>query len=392
METSSTTPTNTKFKNMATQTPLIPWSLEQSFPAELLLTRTPEVEGLLPGYNPEAWTIYIVSVDGIELPYAPGHGGFRIMDIEEDESGVFWMGTTHGLVRFDGQHWELLSSETKVIGLVHVVVADDGSIWFTMSGGVYRYADGRVSAMYELSEGEILGWLEKTPAGNIWMSTWSYPNGDILLSYNSGKWEPLTFENESPFRSIANLVFDSEGRLYIWGLHSPNIDSCLAYYQDGEWVVFDQRELYGSVESIGFYDEYVQLVADEQDHIWFYMQGQGLFELYDDQIQLRALPLEDYLKVYNPGPIVFDNEEVLWLGALSLGAYLTKHVPGIDHFQSIDGSDEFFVHSGGSDEEPLSRYRAENIIPFKDVSSLFVDSRNRLWIGTSSGVFIFDLN
>jgi len=56
---------------------------------ELLLTRTPELENLIPNYKPGAWTVYVVSVAGIELPSAPYYRFFHFEDMEEDENGVF---------------------------------------------------------------------------------------------------------------------------------------------------------------------------------------------------------------------------------------------------------------------------------------------------------------
>jgi len=90
--------------------------------------------------------------------------------------------------------------------------------------------------------------------------------------------------------------------------------------------------------------------------------------------------------------MVIDRNGVLWLRDMSLGAYLAKYVPGTDDLQSIDGSSEFLIFSSDPDEAPLSRYQAENILPFTDTYSLFVDSTNKFWISTSSGIYVFDLN
>ena len=393
-KTSTVTPGYQETKELPTQTQLIPTVTKQPVTAELVLTRTPEVEGLVPEYKSESWTIYLVSVEGIVLPYAPGHEGFGIREIEEDGDGVLWMGTKHGLVRFDGQNWELLASETEVTGANHVVLGDDGSIWFSLNDGVFRYINGNVYLMYKLADGEYLDWLNKNPDGDIWISTrLSSERAGSFQFYDGEKWESLKFEEELPFEIISNLIFDSAGRLYIWGLFSSNIDSGLAYYEDGEWVVFDSRDQYPSPERIGFYDHYVPLVIDEQDHSWFFMDGEGLFEFYDDKIHLRALPVKENVHPYGPNDMVIDNNGVFWLGAFSSpGAFLTKYVPGTDYIQSIDGSDEFYYRSSDDEWWPPPRYVEDNIIPFSNVYTLFADSRNRLWIDTYSGIFVFDLN
>jgi len=391
MESSSPTPTYPEYQDLPTQTPMTPKRIEQTISAEISLTRTPEAEGLVPGYKPEAWAIYLITVPGMDLPYASGHGLFVVHEIEEDEIGVFWMGTSHGLVRFDGMDWSLVATETQVIGGSDVEIADDGSVWFTLSDGIYKYIDENVFLMYELADNQTVSAMDISPSGDIWVAIWSYMANEILVHSNH-HWETLSVENGLPFESISDLVFDSEGRIYIWGMTGPPyISSGFAYYEEDEWVVFDKSEHYGIMESNGFYVSSRPLVVDEQDHVWFFLQGQGLYEFYDDQFYLRAPVYDDVYGYYDPGPMVFDHNGVLWLGDFSLGSYLTKYVPSTDRFQSIDGSYEFYIYSSDPEELPSSRYIVEHIIPFGDVYSLFVDSGNILWIGTRSGIFTFDL-
>jgi len=262
----------------------------------------------------------------------------------------------------------------------------------TLSDGIYKYIDEDVFLMYELADNQTVASMDISPSGDIWVAIWSYRANEILVHSNH-HWETLSMETGLPFESISDLVFDSEGRIYIWGMTGPPyISSGFAYYEEDEWVVFDKSEQYGITESNGFYVSSRPLVVDEQDHVWFFIRGQGLYEFYDDQFFLRAPDFNDVYSDYYPGPMVFDNNGVLWLGDFSLGANLTKFLPVTDLFQSIDGSYDFYIYSSDPEELPSSRYKVENIIPFGNVYSLFVDSGNTLWIGTRAGIFAFDLN
>jgi len=78
-----------------------------------------------------------------------------VQSILEDDTGLIWIGTQHGLCNFDGHQFNIYGKEQGILDLNHQWSAKDasGQLWFgTLRGGVYRF-DGKHFQMLTTADG-----------------------------------------------------------------------------------------------------------------------------------------------------------------------------------------------------------------------------------------------
>ncbi len=372
-----------------------PISISTAFP-----TSTP-APTLIPtlGYKPQAWTIYSHADIGLSPPVS-NQPYLGIYDIEEDQSGDMWFASTYGLIRFDGNEWELENEDYSqpYVRSAYIQISSSDEIWFTLSDGVYSLREEVVQKRMNYSGFgvdmyDVTG-FSLSPSGQVWIAL-----RDSIWVLDGNDWITPESKNELTFSYVSDLVNDQNGILFAWGDIERNapgetasggpVSSGLCSYGGSQWICFDQKEQYG----IPAEDETIisgyPLITDSQNHTWFYMWRKGLFEYVDGKF-IRHAPHD--IDLYHPITMAFDQQGVLWLGAWGEGVQLLKFMPGSDRFQSIDDSFTLFIEEEGNEGFPISRNELEGIIPFEHVSALYVDSKNDLWIATELGVYVFDID
>jgi signal transduction histidine kinase/ligand-binding sensor domain-containing protein len=255
-----------------------------------------------------------------------------------------WIGTTGGLLRFDGARLTLFDVEnTPQLGtnsVFSLMVSRDGSLWIgTEGGGLLRYEAGRFRVFGTqdgLSDGFVRALLEDSQ-GTIWAGT---DNG--LLRFSDGKFKRVDGVDGRPTIAVHAIAEDHFGRLWVGG---------------SRLLCFDRDEL----------REYRLPAASSQNRV------KSILETTDGTIWVGTVSGLDRLR---PGAGVFEripgiqgtvrvlrqtSGGMLWVGMIGGG------------IRSIKGYDSVTM-------------TAEGTLPSNTVLSVFEDDERNIWIGTQAGM------
>src|SRR5580704_370937 len=101
----------------------------------------------------------------------PGNG---VNAIAQTTDGYLWLGTSSGLVRFDGVEFELQSSKLKTPTVTALAASKQGGLWLGLRDGAFAYCDGRNISPWDKEEwgGPNLNVnaLMESRAGDLWVA------------------------------------------------------------------------------------------------------------------------------------------------------------------------------------------------------------------------------
>ncbi|NOT27763.1 MAG: hypothetical protein HOP16_16875 [Acidobacteria bacterium] len=146
-----------------------------------------------------------------------GTDGFLFGDtnaIAQDATGYLWLGTSLGLVRFDGVRfvqWKMDGVPSNIfISAMHA--SRDGSLWVGLSTGIVRIRNDE-AALYTSSEGfrgALVTRIVEDRDGTIWA------NGAAgVWRFRDDRWEQIGSKQGLPIRSSSALFVDPDGTLWV---------------------------------------------------------------------------------------------------------------------------------------------------------------------------------
>ena len=131
----------------------------------------------------------------------------------QTHDGYLWLGTTFGLLRFDGVHFDAMSTDTIDSKNREVITAlcetRDGSLWIgTGYTGLRRLKDGKLlpCGANEGFSGKPIKALFESRAGHLWIGS-----SDGLFEYINGRFK---FIPTDPLY-ITSITEDSSGKIFI---------------------------------------------------------------------------------------------------------------------------------------------------------------------------------
>jgi ligand-binding sensor domain-containing protein/signal transduction histidine kinase len=265
-----------------------------------------------------------------------------VQAIRQTPDGFLWIGTTGGLVRFDGFHfmhsmhpWH----DTALTGdsTFCIFAASDGSLWLGTEGeGLLHLENGSVrsySAADGLTDGFVRSVIEDSEK-RIWVGT---DNG--LFRVVGGKVETV---DTSPHGQVAvHAIFeDREHRIWVGG------SQLLLFSREG----VQRYSLPGA-----FSESRVKSIYQTKDGtIWVGTVG-GLNRLVDGRFQ--PFPGVDG----TVRTMTQTTDGTLWIGTIGHG---------------------LFTYKNGT----LARMSGNGLLPSKTVLSIFEDDTQQVWIGTQDGL------
>jgi signal transduction histidine kinase len=372
----------------------------------VLALSAPAAAAPAPAHVMTAWT------EETGLP--PG----EVLSIAQDLDGYVWLGTTMGLVRFDGARfvpWGARGEAPLPPRYVTALVGSrDGSLWlgYNGEGGVSRIRGTRLETFAE-SDGVPAGpvsALMQDREGAIWAA-----GRGGLARFRDDKWERVYREGE-----VISVFEDAEGTIWIGTalgvlslrdgtpqMRDPGARFVQHFAQDSGGVIWTAdfrdivRPLFTTRKLTYAPDVRVpqsgwQLTRDRRGDIWVAALGGGLLRLTgSDPRVVSRVPYEQML-TGAPRTIFLDRDDNLWVGLRPKGLlrlapqFITTDVPleGLTNdgvralLASGDGS--VWVGTGYS----VHRFSGTQRQTF-DVAQtrlLHQDSRGALWVLTTNGL------
>jgi len=333
--------------------------------------------------------------------------------------GYLWIGTTGGLVRFDGAQFTVFDRQNtpalRENSIFCLMIAHDGALWIgTEGGGLARYAHGlfRSWTTREGLSNDFVRRLAEDAHGVIWAGT---DNG--LLRLDGDRFVRVDGVNGVPALAVHAVYLDRRGRLWAGGSRllcfdgaktteytlsgeaSQNRVKSILQTADGTlWVGTVSglnRMLPGhdTFERVNGIDGTVRVLYQASDGVlWIGTIGEGAFEYRDGALtqitEPSALPSNTVLNFFE------DNERNFWIGTQTGMLRLTRAQMSIVSLPQANDAD-FGTISRDRDGSfwiaSTQLYQMTNgaVTPRTlpglagvHVRSVFRDRAGALWIGT----------
>ena len=288
--------------------------------------------GAVAGYTHHVWQ----SSDG--LPEQ------TVQAFAQTPDGFLWIGTTGGLVRFDGLHFVVFDRQNtpalRENSVFCLMVSRDGALWIgTEGGGLARYAHGEFrswTARDGLSN-DFVRTLTQDAQGNIWAGT---DNG--LLRLDGDRFVRVDGTGNVPTLAVHAIYLDRNGNLWVGG-------SRLLRLNGSDVTEFTMR---GEASQ-----NRVKSIVQTQDGTMWVGTVSGLNRMVTGQQKFeRVNGITGTVRVLRQTA-----DGVLWIGTIGQGV---------------------FEYRAGN----MTQITAPASLPSNTVLNFFEDNERNFWIGTQSGM------
>jgi ligand-binding sensor domain-containing protein/signal transduction histidine kinase len=358
---------------------------------------------------------------------ADGLPASQIWAIIQDRDGYLWLGTSAGLVRFDGvsfRHWATLyDSPLPNISVRALAASRDGSVWigFSSAGGVSRFQNRRLTN-YLPNEGPpsgVVSAILEDSSGAIWVSA----SGGLSRFVND-RWETIGLPDGTPVRGVVALYEDRFNNLWLSASGGtfrrpagaatfqpvPSPRRTDAYTND---ALFITGEHPGTLDDSGLLPEGSgentvswRTLNDRRGNTWVATLGQGLIRLQEGTTNQPGQHLTESNGL--PSNVVRslfeDREGNIWIGTqnglsrlsrnvvMSIPAYGDQRMSRSMRAMTVADDGRVWIGTG----EGVYRFTGDSLqydIPRAlsgvTVSALHNDRHGTIWVATNNGIAQF---
>lgn len=286
-------------------------------------------------YSRRVWR----NVDGLPEDFAQA--------IAQTPDGYLWIGTSGGLVRFDGASFAVFNRENttafKDDSVYSLLIAGDGALWAgTEGGGLLRLQNGEFRAFgpEDGLENRFVRVIYEDRSGRLWVGT------DAGLFRKEGdRFFRIDGQRGIPNIHIHAICEDRKGRLLVGG--------------GGLLILEGEKSAhYSSSESQA--DNNIRTIRQTADGAIWIGTISGLRRL-PESFTGNPFQSQRMLNNFNICFLLEDGRGDLWIG--SYGKGLIRH------------------HEGR-----FSHLSAPSLLPHNNVLALFEDRDGDLWVGTQGGL------
>ena len=297
-----------------------------------------------------------------------GHTAWRVFDgaiprgglVTQTTDGYIWLGTTDGLMRFDGVRFSLWRGDDGkplIKRFSALLGASDGSLWIGTLSGLTHLKSGKLYTYAKPNEKAAISNIVEDRSGTIWVSRYHVPKGSGPLC-RVGEAELVCYGAKEglPARYALALTQDSDGYFWFGG------DVLCRWRPGSAATCFDEVGRQGTIRM-----DIQEFASGPSGSVWAAIDAVG------PQFGVRyfsggkwspfIVPGFDGPSVRSQG-IYLDRHNSLWVGTANNGLYRI-HDGVADHYTSQDGL------SGNA------------------VDSFYEDREGNLWVATDSGLDMF---
>ena len=268
----------------------------------------------------------------------------RIQAITQTPDGYLWIGTSEGLARFDGIRFVVFDrANTPALqddSILALTTARDGSVWIgTEGGGLLHYQNGSFR-IFGANEGLTNGFvraIHEDSEGVLWVGA---DRG--LFRMTGQRFERLDGTPEIPLASVVSILADHNRKLWIAS------SAGLLTIEDGKLT---RIRCGGKPPSSP-----IRALYESRQGILYAVNQLGASQLKNGcSVPDPALPNLALTLLHE------DRSGNLWIG--TIGAGLKRYAAGA-----------------------LTTFEAPSILPDNNVSAIFEDQEDSLWIGGQNGL------
>lgn len=330
--------------------------------------------------------------------------GEVIRDIHEDQNHNLWIGTYEGLYRFENNQ---LVKEDKDFGSPYVMVINEyDSNMLTLglwNGGVVEYnvKDQEIVKQYSFTDNRIYS-LMKDASGHILVGSW----GGGLFEIN-GQRDNIIIEQNDAYKDFPSSV--------IYSLYEDSSNIQWIGTNGGGIVKMNPRNknyVHFSSDNAGSRKikpgKVQHILEDQRENIWFAIYNSGLNRYDPRSEKMYAYSKEEENLVDNSviDMLITINNELI----IADGAGLSIYDPYGDNFKSMNifekpvkayaldedqqgnlwvGTYYNGVYYYNRETQVLTQF-GKGSISDDLVYDILVDSKNRVWVGTNSGLNVLN--
>jgi ligand-binding sensor domain-containing protein/signal transduction histidine kinase len=281
-----------------------------------------------------------------------GLPGETVQSFAQTPDGFLWVGTSAGLLRFDGASFVRYSSENTPVmhenSVFSLLTSRDGHLWIgTDGGGLLEMHDG-VFRAYSTAEGLSDGFIRalyEDRNGSLWVATDSG-----LYRLAADKFDRVDNKPDMPANAFHGLAEDHLGRLWAGA-------GQLYAIQNGKPTPYTL----GGVDN----QHRVKSILETADGSIWVGTIAGLYRMPPGRNTFAQVPgvwgTVRTLREVVPGE--------LWAGTIGQGIFRIR-----------------YQEAGGK----VSRVTAPNPLVSNTVLSIFADDSKRLWVGTQVGMILLN--
>jgi ligand-binding sensor domain-containing protein/serine phosphatase RsbU (regulator of sigma subunit) len=348
---------------------------------------TTQTSGVIELLNPES-----AINDLVTKQYTGSEISDRVFSGYVDDSGSLYFVADPNLKRYhsDSARFDnvILNGVPRYYATTCLLVDRNGNFWIgKYNGGLYRYDPTKdQSKMYDLiKEGLSSNWvstLYEDHMGQIWAGTWGggmarIGDGDRVMLFKP--------ENGLPDTKIWSIMEDHEGNILVgtqeYGLCAYKGDQFVSFFKDDGlinsqvWSILQTREgafWFGTNEGISILD-----VGKGEFRDFYKLKGERILFLKEDRkgtiwIGSRGVYSYDLQGRYHFDPLINNNIINLEVTAMDLDGQNNLWVG------TLEGLVYFEI-----DQRRVSRLSQVNGLKGNDISTIFADSKDRIWVGSA---------